>query len=261
MKTVVVPVDFSTPSLNAAAYAVKMLYSSYDTDVILYHMYEKKSEEKVVKEQLLNLQNALAKDTPLRIDNIAVHGDDLITEIERVVNHRHASLVIMGITGKTSLEQVFIGSNTLKLVDKNIVPVLIVPPEAYYREIKNIALASDFKNVRLTTPSVPIKSVLDLFHPALHVVNVDSEHYVSITAEYQEEKAIIEEMFSEYNPEFYFIGMNDFFEAVDKFIHDKNIDILITIPRQHSLFSKIMRERHTKKLAYHSTIPILAVHE
>jgi hypothetical protein len=139
--------------------------------------------------------------------------------------------------------------------------VLIVPPDANFHEIKNVALASDFKDVRLTTPSVPIKSLLQLFHPALHIVNIDKEHYVSITEEYQKEKNILEQMFQEYNPEFYFIGMNDYFEAIEQFILDKNIDVLITIPRRHSFLKNVLKEGHTRKLAYHTQIPILAVHE
>jgi nucleotide-binding universal stress UspA family protein len=261
MKTVIIPVDFSSTSLNAATYAAKMLTGSYDTDLILYHMYEKKNEEEDVNKQLLSLQNELTKSSPLRMETIAVHGDDLISEIERVVHHRHASLVIMGITGKSALEQVFIGSNTLKLIDKNVVPVLIIPPGASFKGVKNIALTSDFKDVRMTTPSVPIKSVLELFRPALHIVNVDSAHYVSLTAEYQKERAIMQEMFSDYNPEFYFIGRYDFFEAIEQFTNDKNIDILITIPRQHSFLNGIFKGHHTKKLVYHSHVPILAVHE
>jgi nucleotide-binding universal stress UspA family protein len=261
MKTVIVPVDFSPTSLNAASYAAQFLASSYDTNLILYHMYEKKNEEQDVNRQLLSLQNELSKNSPLRIESIAVQGDDLIDEIERVTHHRHASLVIMGLTGRTALEKVFIGSNTLKLVDKNVVPVLIIPPATRFDGVKNVALTSDFKNVRMTTPSVPIKSVLELFRPALHIVNVDSAHYVSITAEYQKEKAILQEMFSEYNPEFYFIGMNDFFDAVEHFTKDKNIDILITIPRRHSFLDRIFKGHHTKKLVYHSHVPILAVHE
>jgi nucleotide-binding universal stress UspA family protein len=261
MKTVVVPVDFSTTSLNAARYAAKMLASSYGTDLILYHMYEKKNEEEESNRQLLNLRGELTKNSALRMETIAVYGDDLISEIERVVHHRHASFVVMGITGKTALEKVFIGSNTLKLIDKNVVPVLIIPPDATFKDVKNVALTSDFKNVRMTTPSVPIKELLELFRPALHIVNVDSAHYVSITVEYQKEKAIMQEMFSDYNPEFYFIGRYDFFEAIEQFTNDKNIDILITIPRQHSFLNGIFKGHHTKKLVYHSHVPIMAVHE
>ena len=105
MKTVVVPIDFSTPSLNAAAYAVKMLAGSYDTNLVLYNMFEHRHEEEVVQELLANLETSLSKNSPLRMETIAVHGDDLISEIERVVHHRHADLVVMGITGKTSPER------------------------------------------------------------------------------------------------------------------------------------------------------------
>lgn len=261
MQTVIVPLDFSQASLNAAQYATKMLAGSYNTNLILYHMFEKSSDEEEANRLLVNLKDELSKNCPLRIEAVAILGEHLINEIERVVHHRHASLVVMGITGRTAMEQTFIGSNTLKLVDQNVVPVLIIPPDARFNGIKNVALTSDFRDVRITTPTVPIKSVLDLFHPSLHVVNVDSSHYVSITAEYQKEKAIMQQMFGEYNPEFYFIGMNDFFDAIERFTNDKNIDILITIPRQHSLLERIFKGHHTKKLVYHSHVPILAVHE
>lgn len=261
MQTVIVPVDFSQASLNAAEYAIKMLAGAYDTNVVLYHMYEKKSEEDEANRRILDLQNELSKNCPLKIESIAVHGEHVITEIERVVHHRHATFVVMGITGKSALEMTFIGSNTLKLVEENVVPVLIIPPDARFKGVKNVALTSDFRDVRMTTPTVPIKTVLDLFRPTLHVVNVDSTHYVSITAEYQKEKAIMQQMFGDYDPEFYFIGMNDFFDAIEQFTKDKNIDILITIPRQHSLLDRMFKGHHTRKLVYHSHVPILAVHE
>ena len=82
-----------------------------------------------------------------------------------------------------------------------------------------MVVASDFENVRLTTPSGPIKTILEMFRPMLHVVNVNSEHYVALTEKYQQERAIMLEMFSDYNPEFYFIGMSDFFEGYRTVYH------------------------------------------
>ena len=260
MNTVIVPVDFSITSMNAAHYAASMIKGAYGASLIVYNMYEKDSDQDLANEQLGYLKKDLMKHHPIKIETIAVKGDDVVEEIERVVNHRHADLVVMGITGKSGLEQVFFGSNTLKLIDKNVCPVLVIPPNATFTNVRNVALTSDFKDVRMSTPSVPIKSVLDVFHPSLHIVNVDSEHYVSITAEYQKERAIMQEMFSNYHPEFYFIGMNDFYEAIEQFIKDKKIDVLITIPRHHSILSKIFKS-HTHKLIYHSHVPILAVHE
>jgi nucleotide-binding universal stress UspA family protein len=260
MNTVIVPVDFSMVSYNAVDYAAAMLKDVQDSSLVLFHVYEKDHEAELAETQLAQLKDRLAKDFPVKMEAVLVKGDDLIDEIEQAVHKYHAAFVVMGMTGKSGLELVFMGSNTLKLVDKNICPVLIIPPDAKFEKIKNVVVASDFDNVRLTTPSGPIKTLLEMFHPMLHVVNVNSEHYVALTEKYQNERAIMLEMFSDYSPEFYFIGMSDFFEAIEQFIIDKNIDILITIPRRHSVLSGIVKGHHTKKLAYHTHIPLLAVH-
>ena len=147
------------------------------------------------------------------------------------------------------------------MVDKTICPVMIIPPEASFREKKNVAFTSDFVNVEETTPLLFIKSVLDLFKPALHIVNVDNSHYVSLTEEFQAARASMLAMFQEYNPEFYFIGMNDLHDAINQFAFDKNIDLIVTVPRYHSFLSSIFKGTNTKKLVYQSSVPILAAHE
>ena len=68
-------------------------------------------------------------------------------------------------------------------------------------------------------------------------------------------------MFDKYNTEFYFIKKSDFYVAVDEFIDDHKIDIMITIPKHQSNSTSLFKSSHTKRLAYHSHIPILAAHE
>jgi nucleotide-binding universal stress UspA family protein len=103
--------------------------------------------------------------------------------------------------------------------------------------------------------------VLKTFHPNLHVLNVDSEHYVALTEEYQAERAKLKEMFSEFNPEFYFLGLYDVDEAIHQFAHDKKVDFIIVIHKEHSLLSKLFVKSHTKRLAYHSSVPVMALNE
>jgi nucleotide-binding universal stress UspA family protein len=50
-------------------------------------------------------------------------------------------------------------------------------------------------------------------------------------------------------------------DAVNQFVEDKEIDLIITVPKKHSFLSNIFRSSYTKKLAYHSHVPIIAVHE
>lgn len=261
MKTVIVPTDFSPTADNAVRYAAQMIQGVYDTQIILYHVYEKASHKASAESSLQKLKAEILDKNPIKIETIAVEGDDVIDEIERVVRHRQAQFVIMGITGRSELAKVFMGSNTLKLVDRNVCPVLIIPPDARFSGIKNVALTSDFQDVRMTTPTAPIKALLEMFHPALHIINVDSRHYVSLTEEFQKERSQMSEMFSEYNPEFYFIGLYDFHEAINQVVIDKKIDLLVTVPRKHSFLKSLFGRSTTKELVYQSIIPIFAAHE
>ncbi|MBP8115955.1 MAG: universal stress protein [Chitinophagaceae bacterium] len=261
MQTVIVPVDFSENSLKAARYATQLLTGHYGVNLILHHVYEKASQASEAAERLESLKAELMEIGVVKITTLAEEGSDFIVELDKLARHQQADLIIMGITGRSAIGQSFIGSNTLKMVQQKVCPVLIIPAEATYHDVKNVLLTSDFKNVQSVTPSVPIKKILKTFSPNLHIMNVDSEHYVALTEEYQAEKAKLNEMFIDFKPEFYFLGLHDVDEAINQFASDKNVDMIIVVHKGQSLFSKLFVKSQTKKLVYHSRIPVLAIHE
>jgi nucleotide-binding universal stress UspA family protein len=263
MKDVIIPVDFSETSLNAARYAADMLAGKADARVILYHMFKEPDEASTAAQYLESLKAEMVQKGVQNIEMEKEQGDDLIDNLGRLAYQKTAELIIMGISEKDEWRQIFIGSNTLKMADANVCPVMIVPSDAKYSGISNIALTSDFKDVDATTPVLAIKTVLEIFNASLHIVNVDNEHYVSLTEEYLTERSKMLKMFAEFNPEFYFIGMNDFYEAIEQFSRDRNIDLIIIIPKNHSFINSLFsfNVSHTKKLAFNSTVPILAAHQ
>jgi nucleotide-binding universal stress UspA family protein len=261
MNTVIVPVDFSETSLNSARYAAKMLESHEGVEMILYHAYEKDSDEYGSIGDLERLQTELSANTSLNITILAEKGDDFIEELERLSRHRQADLVIMGITGRSPLAQRFMGSNTLKAAAHKFVPVLIIPPDCSFKEVKNVLLATDLKDVVQTIPSAPIKKVLKTFHPNLHVVNVNESHYIALTEEHEAEKRKLADMFDGFNPEFYFLRLFDIDAAINQFAEDKDIDLIINVHKEHSVLHKLFINSHTKNLAYQSRVPVLVVHE
>lgn len=261
MNTVIVPVDFSETSLNAAKYAAQLLAGHYGVTMILYHSYSKASELPGITADLEKLKADLMKDHIIKMEVLAHEESDFVDGLEKAARHRRADLVIMGITGKSAIAQVFFGSNTLKMAERNVCPVLIVPPSATYSPIKNVMLTSDFKNTLNTTPSVPIKGFLDAFKPQLHVVNVDNEHYISLTENYEAEKQQLKQMFAEYTPEFYFMRLFDVDEAINLFAESRNIDLIIAIQKNRSFIGKLLNGSRTKTLTYHSKMPIMIMHE
>jgi hypothetical protein len=117
------------------------------------------------------------------------------------------------------------------------------------------------KNVRTTTPVKTLRKVLDLFSPKLYVANVDTEHFVEISEEYKQEKAVMNELLEGFEPDYAFIRLYDFTEAIHQFANDRKADLIITAPKKHGFLEKIFTTSHTEKLAYHTHIPLLAIQE
>lgn len=274
MKKFLVPTDFSETSKNAASFAVKMLDNKPGVKVVLYYVFSTAAgadgslltEDEIDRQTILghalnNMKAEISAFGNVEIETVAEYGSSVVENIQRYVRYHGVDMVVMGITGATKVEQVFMGSNALKLAKEGVCPVMIIPPDAKFSEIKNVAFTSDFKEVESSTPFDPIKKILNLFKPTLYIINVDSEHFVEVTDAYKEERDKLEKHFGPYNPQFAFIRLFDFLDAINNFTKDRDIDLIVTVPKKHSFLGGLFKTSHTQKLAYHSSVPIIAIHE
>lgn len=261
MKTVIVPFDFSKTSLNAAEYATRMLTGYYGITLVLYHAYRDHGDRDEVMQELNRLRDYLRTVGIVKTEIMAGESADFLDSLEHLCIDLKADLVVMGITGRSGIEQKLIGSNTLRMMRKQICPVLIVPAEASFQGIRQVLMTSEMKNVEKTTPEAAIRKVLKTFHPKMHVLNVDSEHFVAISDEYRHEMEKMKAMFSDFHPDFHFLDMHNTDEAISQFATDHQVDMLILVHREQTLLDRLFSKSHTHKMAYQSTIPLLAVHE
>jgi len=276
MTKFIVPIDFSETSKNAARFAAHLSTLVPGVELILYNVFdtveggsdgsplgtggeEDKSRKYIFELALQSVKTELESITSTHIFCVAEESDHFLDSLETYVKIHGIDLIIMGITGATRLGQIFMGSNTLNIVRKEVAPVIIVPPDAVSTSAKNVMLLTDFQDIEHTIPIASVKMLLDMFKPILHVVNVNHEHYVELTEEYKKERAKLEAMLKDYNPEFSFIRMFDFIGAINQFVSDRHIDLILTFPRKHSFLSNIFKTTSTSKLAYHSHVPIVAI--
>lgn len=269
MKKFLVPVDFSETSINAAKYAAGMVEGITESHLIFYHVYSKislatltakdeGSRQKVSEEALLEIKKEIDPSGSLFISCVAEEGSFIDNTIDYVLANK-IDLIVMGITGSSRIAQVFMGTNTLNVIRNVNCPVMIIPPDATYNGIKKVAFTSDFKDVARTHPFETLKKVLDLFKSELHIVNVDDEHYVELTEEYKIERNSMEEKLHQYHPEYAFLRSYDFIDGINSFVESRKIDAIITLPRKQGFISQLFKTSHTKKLAYHSRVPIVAL--
>ncbi|MDQ2720650.1 MAG: universal stress protein [Bacteroidota bacterium] len=268
MKKFLVPVDFSDTSLNAAKYAVALTNEISDAHITLYYVYnrisfaylaakDEGSRQQISESELKKVQEQISGGK----DNISIIVEEgsFIENIANYVLGNGIDMVIMGITGSSRIAQVFMGTNTLNVIRHIESPVMIIPPAAKYTGLKKVVFTSDFKDVARTTPFNSLKKIFDTFKPHLDILNVDSEHYVELTEDFKIEKEAMEDKLGVYHPEFSFLRAFDFLEGINRFAETKNIDAIITVPRKHNFLAQLFKTSHTKKLAYHSHVPIIAV--
>lgn len=260
MNTVIVPLDFSETSLNAAHYAAQMYQDRPDVKIVLYHFYGGGEDTKNATDYLNSLQDEL-KRTVSKVETMLESGNTFIESLTAYAHVTRAYMIVMGLTGKTPMARRFSGSNTLKMAEKEVCPVLIVPNDAKYKGINNVLIASEMKYVDETPALLAVKRVLTDFKPSLHILNVDSSHYISLTEGFKQERDKMEALLAEFNPEFYFMRLFDFHESMNLFANDKNIDMIIIAPQYHSFYEKLFKTQHTKSLIYQSKVPVLTIHE
>ena len=260
MINIIIPLDFSETSFNAAHYAANMYQDRADVTLILYHFYTHGEDTETAQEYLTSLKDELSKRGCV-IETELESGERFIDSLAAFAHVKRAYMIVMGLTGRTPMAQRFSGSNTLLMSEKEVCPVLIIPEGVAFTGISNALITSELKFVEETPCLLTVKRVLEYFKPALHILNVDSKHYIELTEEYKAEKDKMQALMAEFDPEFYFMDLYDFHESVDAFATDNNIDLIIISPKYHDFFGKLFKTLHTKKLIYQSKVPVLAVHE
>jgi nucleotide-binding universal stress UspA family protein len=274
MPRFLVPVDFSTVSVNAALYAVQMAEKMPRKEVVLYNVTEGVhagddgtpidfNGEAFLANNLRTLESLQVSLFEMGLSPMEIVAEigDLPERIKPVIDNQRIDMVVMGITGHSSYGDSFFGKNAMEISRNNTCPVMIVPPDAVFKGSKKVAIAVELKDVNKTVAVGPIKKWLDVLQPELHFVYVGASSENDLTEIQKSEKAKLEELFKNYTSVFNFLPAQDFSQGINTFVEQNQIDHIIVFPKKHGLFESLFAANHAKKLAYHSHIPVLAIHD
>ncbi len=158
MENIVVPIDFSTQSEyafkvaasiakknNANLYALHMLelnealissQGNFHSEQMVFYM---KLAEKRLKEFL---DKPYLKD--VKVVPIIKHFK-VFSEISTVAKEHNADLIVMGSHGSEGLKEIFVGSNTQKVVRHSDIPVLVIKDDIDDFDPQQMVFACDLK--------------------------------------------------------------------------------------------------------------------
>ena len=192
MKSILVPTDFSQCSKNALKAAIQIAEKT-GAAIDLVHIYDRP----VIGFVDLNIDHTKHKKIQSDIDKtmktlISVYKDRNITIHTTVLNDislidvfdeprfKNIDMVVMGSQGTSGLKELFIGSNTEKIVRRAKCPVLCLKEDNDIFNLKNVVLASNFyKELELVFPQ--IDDFLSIFNPHYQLLKVSTPNNFETT--------------------------------------------------------------------------------
>ena len=273
MERILVPVDFSEASENALNYAIEFA-KELKGQIYLLNVYDYiavpndpivwiPSMDDIIEDHMQKLE-------VIRKKIISQHGNRIkikcycepgtvIEAVNTFVIKHHMDLVIMGMQGGGYVSEKIIGSTTTSLMRKAACPVLGIAMHVKYRPISSIVLATDYEDAdykKILKPLIHLVQKVNAHLHILYVVEPEVSLDAGIVTGVQVSRALKEIPYTVHT-----LAHEDISEAVDQFVSDKLIDITVIVPRKHSFFYSVFHEPNTKKIAFHTTIPLLTLHE
>ncbi|NDB53608.1 MAG: universal stress protein, partial [Chitinophagaceae bacterium] len=111
-----------------------------------------------------------------------------------------------------------------------------------------------------STPTPFIKDLVKTFGAELHVLNINQDGKER-SEEIPEQSILLQTLLGDLKPEFHFIQHKDIEDGINDFAIRNELDLVITIPKKHSVVERIFKGTSSKQLIYHSNVPIACVHE
>jgi nucleotide-binding universal stress UspA family protein len=272
MKPIVAPTDFTVVSLNAVNYAADMA-AMLGMSLNLVHVYAIPVPVSEVPAPVVNLRDleadATAKLEELRdklltrtLGKIAIRTEvrpgNILPEIISYCKEIKPHAVVMGAESTTAFERVFFGGKTIEALKQMEYPLIVVPPNVSFSNIRKIGFACDFREVVESVRVNEIKDIVEEFKAELHVLHVTGDEFRPETVE---ESGWLQEMLGSLNPKYHFLKGAEVEKELADFAEKNKLDLLIIIPKKHSLISKMFQHSHSKRLVLHTHVPVMAIHE
>ncbi|HAY32734.1 MAG TPA: universal stress protein [Ignavibacteria bacterium] len=280
MKNILFPTDFSQNADNALNYAIDIAIRTKGV-LILFHAYSVQlidpnmpaeiylsayqEEEKTAKENLEDLKNRILESNKdaegnnlFEVEAVVSQGL-IVDEAVSMIDEFKIDLVIMGTHGATGLTELILGSNTASLIENSTVPVLAIPQNARSKPIENIVYAYDDIKANMISFQRLLKfaAIFDSEITLLHIIESGSDTEEKNKREFEN----IKNSCGTDKIKLALVMEENVLEGINDFINKNETDVLAMAIKKRTLLDKIFSRSITKKMAYHTKIPLLALHK
>ncbi|PQV50448.1 nucleotide-binding universal stress UspA family protein [Jejuia pallidilutea] len=276
MRRVLVPTDFSDNALNAINYALE--FFKYEICVFYFmHAYQDDiytNEALLTRKTLEKATNLVSKKSKKQLEDVLKivkekhpnprftyrtisSNNVLVDEADKIVDNENIDIIVMGTQGKTDNRKLTFGSHTLQVLKYVECPVLAIPRNYKYTQPKHVLFPTNYlipykrRELKLLCEMLaPFRARVDM----LYVAKSDK-----LSMRQEDNKAFIEETLCKNDTHFYTVNKKHVSEAINDYIAEYKIDMLVMVNTRHSHLENILYQSSIDKISLNVGIPFLAL--
>jgi nucleotide-binding universal stress UspA family protein len=276
MRRVLIPTDFSDNALNAINYALELF--KYEISVFYFmHAYQDdiyinealltretlNQATQIVSNQSQKQLEELVKEVRKKHPNprftyrIISSNNTLVDEADKIVEKENIDIIVMGTQGKTNQKKLTFGSHTLQVLKYVECPVLAIPSNYKYIQPKHAVFPTNYLIPYKRRELKLVCEMLAPFRSKIDVIYVSKSKTLSMRQE--DNKAFIEETLCKNDTNFIIVNKKRVTEAINTYISNHNIDLLIMVNTRHSHLENILFQSPLDEISLNIDIPFLAL--
>lgn len=271
MKRILVPCDFSPQARAAYKTAMKWaletngevillhvsfvpsIYADFGTEMLAFNQEYLDALETEAKREFEKMKQEA--NLPSVSSRLELQYGDVVMCIKNFVELNKIDLIIMGTSGSSGIGEIFIGSNTEKVVRHSSVPVLTVKDYVDASSIKKILLPTVL-SLDQTEFIKKVKELQKFLGSSLHILFVNNPgHFVRDS----EAKEAYEEFAKQYkleNCEFHFRNYRNEEEGIIDFASAEKMDLIVMATHARKGLAHIFNGSITEDVVNHITKPV-----
>lgn len=281
MKRILLPTDFSENAWNATEYALQLFAGQPCTFYFLNtytpsipssrFMMPTSPNSRLEEMSRVNSEKGLEKvvnrarelsDNPDHVFDCISSFNLLVEEVNHIVEERDIDLIVTGTKGASGMEEVFMGSNTVRII-KSIkkCPILAIPQYFLFAKPKEIAFATDFRRFYSQSELKPLLELAAQFEAVIRIVYV--QHEIRPLNEVQEfNLKMLRKFLGDQEHFIHTVSeLASVSQTLELFTQQLGIHLLALLNYPHSYVERVTHEPIVKRTAFHTQIPLLVIPE
>ena len=279
MKKILIPTDFSENSRNAIRYALDY-FANVSVNFYILHVTNKKSlqsqEELDLIPDTIYRTAIIANPSELLREEIKICQSlsknknhnffplfedlNLVEAIRKQVSEKEIDYILMGTKGTSKIISKEMGSNACDVITKVKCPILVIPENARFSGIKNIAFVTDYNCLYRNKVISRLSETLKIHNSPLRVLHVKSQN-TKLTVSQTDNKGFLHYFFKDIKHSFHFLENKDLEKGIQDFVATWDISIVAIVAKNLNFIQRLLLRPTEEAVSYRTDVPFLVLHE